>query len=87
MALDRNKILKKIYFDLDYSSRRLKSPLVCEICDKTFLNNSSLKQHMSFHRPQRPYQCEYAGCEKSYKTRSELNRHVIVHIGQKNYKW
>lgn len=66
---------------------KFKKALLCDICSRPFLNNSSLKQHQSFHRPQRPFHCEDAGCAKSYKTRSELNRHMIVHSGEKKYGW
>ncbi|CAL8142068.1 unnamed protein product [Orchesella dallaii] len=66
--------------------RKYKEPLACDFCGKHFYNNSSLKQHTSFHRPHRPYQCEHINCNKAYKTRSELNRHLVVHSGEKNFE-
>ncbi|ODM98813.1 Zinc finger and BTB domain-containing protein 14 [Orchesella cincta] len=65
--------------------RKYREPLACDYCGKQFWNNSSLKQHTSFHRPHRPYQCNHSDCQKAYKTRSELNRHLVVHAGVKNY--
>lgn len=65
--------------------RKVKQPLPCGYCGKLFNNQSSLRQHESFHRPARPFSCEHDKCEKAYKTRSELNRHLVVHSGEKKH--
>ncbi|CAL8123423.1 unnamed protein product [Orchesella dallaii] len=65
--------------------RKNKQPLPCNHCGKLFNNQSSLRQHESFHLPDRPFQCKNEKCDKAYKTRSELNRHLVVHSGEKKH--
>ncbi|XP_021368293.1 myoneurin-like isoform X23 [Mizuhopecten yessoensis] len=48
----------------------------CEICGRTFPDDSSLKQHRLKHTDERPFSCDK--CGKSYKYRNTLKDHSCV---------
>ncbi|XP_060086418.1 protein sister of odd and bowel-like isoform X9 [Ylistrum balloti] len=48
----------------------------CEICGRTFPDESSLKQHKLKHTDERPFSCDK--CGKSYKYRNTLKDHSCV---------
>ncbi|ODQ47695.1 hypothetical protein PICMEDRAFT_22354, partial [Pichia membranifaciens NRRL Y-2026] len=47
----------------------------CDLCGKTFNNNSKLKSHTLTHTDERSYACDAPGCDKAFARRSDLRRH------------
>lgn len=54
-------------------------PLVCPLCNKTFLAKSNLTLHMRTHLKIKPYKCDV--CEKSFVTAQKLSDHKNTHTG------
>ncbi|XP_021368277.1 flocculation protein FLO11-like isoform X8 [Mizuhopecten yessoensis] len=48
----------------------------CQVCGKSFPNDSSLKQHLQKHTDQRPFACDK--CGKNYKFIHSLRTHTCV---------
>lgn len=51
----------------------------CDVCHKKFARNSTLKQHMSIHGPNKPFVCEV--CGKVYRHKGALKIHLGMHNG------
>lgn len=49
----------------------------CMLCDRSFVTNADLKEHMSTHSDDKPYGCNI--CIKRYSRANDLNRHMKVH--------
>lgn len=46
----------------------------CHLCDKTFIQDSSLTAHMGMHTGKKPYKCSQ--CKKGFTHKSSLTRHI-----------
>ena len=57
------------------------SKLRCNICNKTFVHSSSLKQHKTIHSDNNPFNC--GDCGKNFSSLSHLHDHMLVHTGEK----
>ena len=56
---------------------RAEDLLDCQLCDKKFVNTSSLRMHMTNHTDSRPHVCSV--CDKSYKHKETLIKHKLAH--------
>lgn len=60
-------------------------PFACPHCDKSFLLEVTLQNHMQYHATERQFDCEF--CSKSFITKVHLKRHVNqCHSSEKPYK-
>ncbi|XP_051957485.1 zinc finger protein 658B-like isoform X1 [Xyrauchen texanus] len=60
-----------------------KYPVHCEICDKPFRHNQSLKIHMRVHQGVRNYHCRF--CGRGFYKSCHLREHLRIHTGEKPY--
>ncbi len=58
-------------------------PHKCLECDKSFVQASHLKLHMSQHYGEKPFSC--ALCSKSFVSKSRLNEHTKIHNGERRF--
>ncbi|KAK3592431.1 hypothetical protein CHS0354_017229 [Potamilus streckersoni] len=56
----------------------------CEVCSKVFLHRTSLKNHLTIHRGEKPFTCEV--CGKTFRLMIFLQSHKRIHTGEKPYK-
>ena len=49
---------------------------ICKICVKSFIQKSSLTDHMQVHTGDKPHSCTI--CGKYYSTKGVLNRHMYM---------
>lgn len=47
------------------------------LCDRSFVTNADLKEHMSTHSADKPFGCNI--CVKRYSRANDLNRHMKTH--------
>lgn len=59
-----------------------KEHIVCDVCNKTFLNFGKLKKHIRYHT--KPFACDI--CPNTFPSKNRLNRHLRLHAGLKPYK-
>lgn len=52
-------------------------PYACEICKRSFMQDTHLKEHMKVHTDEWPYKC--GTCNKSFKRKTGWKTHMIVH--------
>lgn len=50
----------------------------CQVCGRTFPNESSLKQHLQKHTDVRPFACD--NCGKAYKFSTSLKQHICQQV-------
>ncbi|CAI5671297.1 unnamed protein product [Oreochromis niloticus] len=58
--------------------------LACQVCGKTFLDESRLRKHEKLHSAERPFACEI--CTKAFTTHAHLKEHLKIHAGFKPYR-
>ncbi|XP_041369061.1 zinc finger protein 37 homolog [Gigantopelta aegis] len=62
-----------------------KHKFTCNVCNKEFNYNNSLKTHMMIHLNERPHKCSM--CSKGFVTRQALKAHEeSYHVSEKNYQ-
>lgn len=60
-------------------------PFKCPDCDKTYLEEKHLRQHIKgSHSQERQYVC--SECDKAFLTATRLRRHAAVHEGQDRFR-
>lgn len=80
--------------DLSIKSKRLKAHIrrlkikasgryTCDMCKKSFVQQSSLITHKRIHTGERPYHCKV--CDNSYGDLSTFTKHKRTHSGEKPY--
>ena len=56
----------------------------CNVCDKTFTNNTILHEHMDMHKREKQYQCNF--CYKMFVNDTILLEHMEVHKIENPFK-
>lgn len=56
----------------------------CKLCNEQFLNSNYLKQHLTIHVGEAPYECLL--CEKTFCRKDRLQIHLWVHCDIQLYK-
>lgn len=51
----------------------------CDICNKSFITNQALNNHLLLHKEERNFVCDIDGCKKSFKTPGNLSEHRMTH--------
>lgn len=57
--------------------------LLCDMCGKSFMNESGLRAHLLTHNDDKPFMCQI--CSKSFKLSSTLKAHIKTHSEEKRY--
>ena len=55
----------------------------CTICEKSFLCNSVLKNHMGIHTRENQFRCSI--CDKLFAGNTFINEHMGIHTGVKPF--
>lgn len=58
-------------------------PFECKECNRRFICQRNLKNHMVSHSEERNFLCEY--CTKAFKSLKNLRSHKKIHTQEKNY--
>lgn len=67
--------------------RKLKDKQItftCDICQKVFKRNFSLKIHKRIHFDEKPFKCEL--CPMDFNQKSNYTKHKLIHLNQKPHK-
>ena len=56
----------------------------CELCPRSFIRKSQLKNHQPIHTQEQPFHC--VECGKRFKRFNHLVRHEAIHSGVKRFK-
>ncbi|KAL4705831.1 hypothetical protein ACJJTC_017808 [Scirpophaga incertulas] len=81
---DEAPVLKKNKLKHGAEFKEGEDHFVCNLCDKTFVKQSSLARHKYEHSGQRPYKCEV--CPKAFKHKHHLTEHQRLHTGEKPFQ-
>lgn len=65
-------------------SHSTRKPHQCDVCDKGFVNSSSLILHMKTHLKDDPCPCSH--CDKKFKTATLLAEHLLTHTDTHLYQ-
>jgi KRAB domain-containing zinc finger protein len=57
--------------------------VTCDVCDKSFFDNVTLKSHMLTHSQARKFQCDF--CRREFRWKNNLKDHILIHMGEKRY--
>lgn len=57
---------------------------ICDICNKVFKRNFSLKIHKRIHDDEKPFKCEL--CPMVFNQKSNYTKHKLIHLNQKPHK-
>lgn len=49
----------------------------CAACDRSFVTNADLKEHLLIHSGEKPFTCNV--CDKKYSRANDLNKHCKTH--------
>ncbi|KAF0032819.1 hypothetical protein F2P81_015109 [Scophthalmus maximus] len=55
----------------------------CELCGKTFANQSALSIHYVVHTGEKPYRCSF--CGKGFTQKGNLKCHLRIHTGERPF--
>ena len=88
------KISEKFSSDAAIRKDNAKEKVPCEHCEKTFASSSTLKQHITVHTNEKPYQCKE--CPNKFRNNNRLLGHrkkahpkilpnKITHINSQSY--
>ncbi|XP_066540111.1 zinc finger and BTB domain-containing protein 14 isoform X2 [Hoplias malabaricus] len=69
---------------LEYLLYGHRDHFACQICGKTFLDETRLRKHEKLHSAERPFMCEM--CPKAFTTQAHLKEHLKIHTGFKPYR-
>lgn len=66
--------------------RKLHAPttFTCDLCNKVFKRNFSLKIHKRIHFDEKPFKCEL--CSMDFNQKSNYTKHKLIHLNQKPHK-
>ena len=56
---------------------------ICTYCNKSYLQQKYLNQHMLKHTGDKQYKCTY--CDNTFSLKKYLNQHMLIHTGDKQY--
>merc|ERR1712025_1077525 len=59
-------------------------PFKCQLCNKAYLREALLEQHMRSHKGIKPFVCNECGLQ--FTVKSNWQRHVAEHSGNRNYE-
>ena len=76
----KEQLTSKVNLDTQ-SASPFNSKLRCNICNKTFVHSTSLKQHKTIHSDNNPFNC--GDCGKNFSSLGHLHDHMLVHTGEK----
>merc|ERR1739838_1135292 len=59
-------------------------PYQCNRCDRAFITNSKLQEHIRIHTGDKPYQCSH--CNKGFSYVTDLRTHMLSHTLEKPHQ-